>query len=49
MTCTLRMTVGISNMSSRDLLQNPVRYGVFLGFAAIAAGFATIGVWLVIA
>ena len=35
-------------MSSRDLLNNPVRYGVILGFAAIALGFASIGVWLVI-
>lgn len=36
-------------MSSRSLLQNPVRYGMYLGLAAIAAGFASIGIWIVIA
>lgn len=36
-------------MSSRSLLQNPVRYGVMLGLTAVTAGFAAIGLWLVIA
>ena len=47
MTCTAKTRVR-AEMSSRDLLNNPVRYGVIVGLAAITAGFASIGLWLVI-
>ena len=47
-TSSLKTKAATAEMSSRDLLQNPVRYGVLLGLTAVGAGFALIGVWVVI-
>jgi hypothetical protein len=36
-------------MTSQRLLRSPVRYGLYVGLAAVSAGFASIGLWLVVA